>query len=94
MFDNVRYDSNKSAPSTRSTRVEGFWNTGTDEGPNLGYKIRPKSGYFPVPPHDTLMDIRSEMVLDHGMSSAFRSRSTITRSAPPVSARSTCASIR
>ena len=22
--------------------VEGFWNTGADEGPNLGYKIRPK----------------------------------------------------
>jgi glutamine synthetase len=34
-----------------------------DEGPNLGYKIRPKEGYFPAPPSDTLMDIRSEMVL-------------------------------
>ena len=43
--------------------VEGFWNTGRDEEPNLGYKIRPKSGYYPVPPHDTLMDLRSQMVL-------------------------------
>ena len=32
-------------------------------GPNLGYKPRYKEGYFPVPPHDTLQDIRSEMVL-------------------------------
>ena len=43
--------------------VEGSWNTGTDEGPNLGYKPRYKEGYFPVPPSDTLQDIRSEMIL-------------------------------
>ena len=34
-----------------------------DEGPNLGYKIRPKEGYFPVPPSDTLQDLRTEMAL-------------------------------
>src|SRR6185312_4178097 len=43
--------------------VEGNWNTGRDEGPNLGYKIRNKEGYFPVPPHDTQQDIRTEMTL-------------------------------
>jgi glutamine synthetase len=32
--------------------------------PNLGYKPRYKEGYFPVPPHDTLQDIRSEMVIE------------------------------
>lgn len=63
VFDNVRYDSNNYSSFHEVDSVEGFWNTGTDEGPNLGYKIRPKSGYFPVPPHDTLMDLRSEMVL-------------------------------
>jgi glutamine synthetase len=31
--------------------------------PNLGYKIRHKEGYFPVPPADALQDIRTEMVL-------------------------------
>ena len=43
--------------------VEGHWNTGSDEGPNLGYKIRPKEGYFPVPPADHFQDLRSEMIL-------------------------------
>ena len=31
--------------------------------PNLGYKLRYKEGYFPVPPADQLMDIRNEMML-------------------------------
>ena len=43
--------------------IEGHWNSDRDEGPNLGYKIRPKEGYFPVPPADHLQDVRSEMVL-------------------------------
>ncbi len=30
---------------------------------NLGYKLRHKEGYFPVPPADSLQDIRSEMIL-------------------------------
>ncbi len=42
--------------------VEGAWNSGRDEGPNLGYKPRSKEGYFPVPPMDALHDIRSDMV--------------------------------
>ena len=42
---------------------EGFWNSGKDEKPNLGYKPRYKEGYFPVPPMDALQDIRTEMLL-------------------------------
>jgi glutamine synthetase len=42
---------------------EGIWNSGRDEAPNLGYKIRHKEGYFPVSPNDTQQDIRTEMVL-------------------------------
>jgi glutamine synthetase len=38
-----------------------LWNTGRDEYPNLAYKVRNKEGYFPVPPTDSQMDIRSEM---------------------------------
>ena len=34
-----------------------------DEKPNLGYKPRHKEGYFPVPPHDSIQDVRSEMLL-------------------------------
>src|SRR5271170_3322318 len=33
-----------------------------DGEPNLGFKIRNKEGYFPVPPSDTLQDIRTEMM--------------------------------
>lgn len=43
---------------------EAVWNTGAEiEGGNKGYRIRHKEGYFPVPPTDTLQDIRSEMIL-------------------------------
>ena len=45
---------------------EGIWNTGRDETPNTGYKIRHKEGYFPVAPADTQQDIRTEMVPGHG----------------------------
>ena len=43
--------------------VEGHWNTGREENPNLGYKPRYKEGYFPVPPMDSLQDVRTEMML-------------------------------
>jgi glutamine synthetase len=36
---------------------------GTKEGPNLGHKPRQKEGYFPVPPVDSMQDLRTEMVL-------------------------------
>jgi glutamine synthetase len=64
VFDHVAYDITNNASFHEVNSSEGFWNTGRDEGgANLGYKIRPKSGYYPVAPHDTLQDIRSEMVL-------------------------------
>ena len=45
------------APTAAFTTIdsdEAAWNTGRDEKPNLGYKMRTKEGYFPVPPSDTL----------------------------------------
>ncbi len=54
---------NPTARFTRSIREEAVWNTGRDEMPNLGYKIRHKEGYFPVAPTDTQQDIRTEMCL-------------------------------
>ncbi|MGB0679377.1 MAG: type I glutamate--ammonia ligase [Polyangiales bacterium] len=62
IFDDVRY---RSAPQHSFYRIdsrEGIWNTGSDERPNLGYKVRHKGGYFPVMPTDTLMDLRTEIV--------------------------------
>jgi glutamine synthetase len=43
---------------------EGAWNTGLEQGGrNLAYRPRYKEGYFPVPPTDSLQDVRTEMVL-------------------------------
>ena len=63
IFDDVRFDQNEHSGYYYVDSIEGRWNTGRDEGPNLGYKPRYKEGYFPVPPTDSLQDIRSEMML-------------------------------
>jgi len=64
VFDDIRYDQTVNSGFYFIDSEEGNWNSGTDEGPNLGYKLRPKEGYFPVPPSDTMQDLRSEMVLN------------------------------
>jgi glutamine synthetase len=63
IFDDVRFSQDQRHAFYQVDSVEGHWNSGTDEGPNLGYKIRPKEGYFPVPPADHFQDLRSEMIL-------------------------------
>jgi glutamine synthetase len=63
IFDNVQFDHKANGTFYAVDSVEGLWNSGRDEAPNLGYKIRHKEGYFPVPPMDQLQDIRTEMVL-------------------------------
>lgn len=63
VFDDVRFESNPNSSFYMVDSVEGRWNTGRDEGPNLAYKPRFKEGYFPVPPTDSLVDLRNEMVL-------------------------------
>ncbi|MBI5816661.1 MAG: type I glutamate--ammonia ligase [Nitrospinae bacterium] len=63
IFDDVRYHSGHGSSFYSVDSVEAQWNSGRDEGPNLGYKPRFKEGYFPVPPVDSQMDLRSEMVM-------------------------------
>ena len=63
IFDNVRYDQTAHSGYYFVDSREGIWNTGSEECPNLGYKLRHKEGYFPVPPSDQLLDIRSEIIL-------------------------------
>jgi glutamine synthetase len=63
IFDDIRYQSEPHRAAFSIDSVEGIWNTGRDEGPNLGYKSRLKEGYFPVPPSDKFQDLRSEMML-------------------------------
>ena len=64
VFDDVRFDSQPNGSFYMVDSVEGRWNSGREEAPNLGYKPRYKEGYFPVPPTDALMDLRNEMVLN------------------------------
>ena len=63
IFDDVRYDQTANSGYYHVDSVEGRWNTGRDEKPNLGYKTRVKEGYFPVPPTDSFQDMRTEMLL-------------------------------
>ena len=63
IFDDIRYDCSQNFAYYYIDSVEGQWNTGKDERPNLGYKPRYKEGYFPVPPIDSMADLRTEMVL-------------------------------
>ncbi|MCI0640154.1 MAG: type I glutamate--ammonia ligase [Gemmataceae bacterium] len=64
IFDSVRFDASPYASYYYLDSNEGIWNSGREEnGNNLGYKIRYKEGYFPVPPADTLQDMRTEMML-------------------------------
>lgn len=70
IFDDIRFDQTANAGYYFLDSIEGEWNRGRDEGPNLGYKIRHKEGYFPVPPMDQMMDLRNEMMqtmIDCGM---------------------------
>ncbi|MBI1909564.1 MAG: type I glutamate--ammonia ligase [Deltaproteobacteria bacterium] len=68
VFDSVSFDQSHNFGFYKIDSVEGRWNSGQDKlvtgQTNLGYLPRFKEGYFPVPPTDTLQDIRSEMVLE------------------------------
>ncbi len=63
VFDDIRFDQNEHEGYYFIDSIEGRWNSGREENPNLGYKPRYKEGYFPVPPTDTMQDLRSEMML-------------------------------
>ena len=64
VFDDVRFDHSKPNEGYYYLdSVEGAWNSGREEFPNLGYKTRHKEGYFPVPPTDTLANLRMDMML-------------------------------
>src|SRR5690242_15528988 len=60
IFDNVRFDQREQHGFYFIDAEEGRWNSGREEN-NLGYRPRHKEGYFPVPPTDHYMDLRTEM---------------------------------
>src|SRR3982750_4190911 len=56
IFDSIRHSTGINEGYYHIDSVEGSWNsgalTGENGGPNLGYKTRPKGGYFPVGPSE------------------------------------------
>ena len=63
IFNDVKYDSGSNFAFHEVDSGEGAWNTGREESPNLGHKPRHKEGYFPLPPVDSMHDVRTEMVI-------------------------------
>jgi glutamine synthetase len=65
VFNNAQFHTSTNEGYYFLDSEEGKWRSGAEEeGGNLAYKPRHKEGYFPVPPTDSLQDVRSEMVLE------------------------------
>ena len=64
VFDDVKWSADISGASYKVDSEEGSWNTEKvyADG-NLGHRPGVKGGYFPVPPVDSLHDLRSAMCL-------------------------------
>ncbi len=64
VFDDVRWGANMSGAFYKVDSDEACWNTErVFEDGNMGHRPGVKGGYFPVPPVDSLHDMRSAMCL-------------------------------
>ena len=64
VFDDVRWDDTMQGAFYAIDSSEGAWNTSRSyEDSNTGHRPTVKGGYFPVPPVDSLHDMRSAMCL-------------------------------
>ncbi|MBA2652122.1 MAG: type I glutamate--ammonia ligase [Tatlockia sp.] len=64
IFDDVRSHTSMRGAFYEIDSSEGQWNSGKIiEGGNIGHRPSVKSGYFPVPPVDSLQDLRSAICL-------------------------------
>ena len=64
VFDHVAWSDTMQGSHYSIDSSEGAWNSGRDyEDGNTGHRPTVKGGYFPVPPVDSLHDIRSAMCL-------------------------------
>jgi glutamine synthetase len=59
-FDRVSFENGMNKAGYEIDSREATWNSATE---TRGYTIRPKEGYFPVAPSDTLMNVRAETAL-------------------------------
>jgi glutamine synthetase len=65
IFDDVRYGATMNGAFYNVDSSEAAWNSSRAEkdGGNIGHRPGIKGGYFPVPPVDSLHDVRSAMCL-------------------------------
>ncbi|MCF8157946.1 MAG: type I glutamate--ammonia ligase [Burkholderiaceae bacterium] len=64
IFDSIQWDVSMNGSSVRINSEEGAWASGEKfEGGNTGHRPGVKGGYFPVPPVDSLQDVRSAMCI-------------------------------
>ncbi|WP_334108180.1 type I glutamate--ammonia ligase [Methylobacillus sp.] len=64
IFDSINWSVDMSGSSVKINSEEAAWSSGEKfEGGNTGHRPGVKGGYFPVPPVDSLHDIRSAMVV-------------------------------
>ena len=64
IFDSVTWHDDMSGSSVKIESEEAAWSSAEKfEGGNMGHRPAVKGGYFPVPPVDSLQDIRAAMVL-------------------------------
>ncbi len=62
IFDEARWDDSINAAFYEIESEEGSWNSSRlGDEPNIGHRPGVKGGYFPVPPVDSLQNIRSAM---------------------------------
>ena len=62
IFDSIQFANDMDHTFFKIGSEEGAWNSGKSfDGANSGYRPMVKGGYFPVPPTDSLHDIRAEM---------------------------------
>ena len=64
VFDEVFYHNDQQSAGYSVNSEEAHWNTGRNgsgDQPNTGMHIRPKEGYVPVAPMDTLIDLRNSI---------------------------------
>ena len=63
VFDDVKWDVSQNSTGYQIDSEEGPYNSNAEfDGGNIGHRPAIKGGYFPVPPVDSMTDIRAEMV--------------------------------
>lgn len=94
IFDGVTWNVDMSGSSVKIKSEEAPWSTGIEyESGNMAHRAPVKGGYFPVPPVDTLQDIRNAMCIALE-AQGVEVRCTTTKSRRRASARSAPASRR